>query len=53
MAGHTVTGLDEYALALARYLGQRVAPYAAVVAAARRAVSWPRRPARPRLLFCR
>ena len=37
VSGHTVTGPDEEALALARYQGQRLARYAAVVGAARRA----------------
>jgi NAD(P)H dehydrogenase (quinone) len=36
-AGHTVTGPDEHALAVARYQGQRLASYAAVLAEARRA----------------
>jgi NAD(P)H dehydrogenase (quinone) len=35
-SGHTVTGPDELALALARYQGQRLARYAAVIAEARR-----------------
>ena len=35
-AGHTVTGPDEQALALARYQGQRLTRYATVIAAARR-----------------
>jgi NAD(P)H dehydrogenase (quinone) len=34
--GHTVTGPDELALALARYQGQRLARYASVIAEARR-----------------
>ena len=34
--GHTVTGPDEHALALARYQGQRLARYAAVFGKARR-----------------
>src|SRR6266702_419265 len=34
--GHTVTGPDEHALALARYQGQRLARYASVVGKARR-----------------
>ena len=34
--GHTVTGPDEHALALARYQGQRLARYAAVIGKARR-----------------
>jgi NAD(P)H dehydrogenase (quinone) len=34
--GHTVTGPDEHALALARYQGQRLAHFSAVVGAARR-----------------
>ena len=34
--GHTVTGPDEHALAIARYQGQRLARYAAVVGEARR-----------------
>lgn len=34
--GHTDTGPDEQALALARYQGQRLARYAAVVGGARR-----------------
>jgi len=34
--GHTVTGPDEHALAVARYQGQRLARFAAVVAKARR-----------------
>jgi len=34
--GHTVTGPDEQALALARYQGQRLASFSAVVASARR-----------------
>jgi NAD(P)H dehydrogenase (quinone) len=33
--GHTVTGPDEAALALARYQGQRLARFAAVIAEAR------------------
>jgi NAD(P)H dehydrogenase (quinone) len=37
VAGHTVTGPDESALALARYQGQRLARYAAAIAEARRA----------------
>ena len=37
VSGHTVTGPDEPALALARYQGQRLARYAAVIAEARRA----------------
>ena len=35
VSGHRVTGPDEHALALARYQGQRLARYAAVVARAR------------------
>jgi len=35
-SGHTVTGPDELALALARYQGQRLARYAAVIGEARR-----------------
>ena len=35
-SGHTVTGPDELALALARYQGQRLARYASVIAEARR-----------------
>jgi NAD(P)H dehydrogenase (quinone) len=35
-SGHTVTGPDDHALALARYQGQRLARYAAVVGEARR-----------------
>jgi NAD(P)H dehydrogenase (quinone) len=35
-SGHTVTGPDEHALAVARYQGERLARYAAVVARARR-----------------
>ena len=35
-SGHTVTGPDELALALARYQGQRLARYTSVVAEARR-----------------
>ena len=35
-SGHTVTGPDELALALARYQGQRLARYTAVIAEARR-----------------
>ncbi len=35
-AGHTVTGPDEHALAVARYQGERLARYAAVVGRARR-----------------
>jgi len=34
--GHTVAGPDEHALAVARYQGERLARYAAVVATARR-----------------
>jgi NAD(P)H dehydrogenase (quinone) len=34
-SGHTVTGPDEPALALARYQGQRLARFAAVIAEAR------------------
>jgi len=37
VSGHTVTGPDEKALALARYQGQRLARYASVIAEARRA----------------
>ena len=36
-SGHTVTGPDERALALARYQGRRLARYASVIAEARRA----------------
>jgi NAD(P)H dehydrogenase (quinone) len=35
-SGHSVTGPDEHALAVARYQGQRLARYAAVIGAARR-----------------
>ena len=35
-SGHTVTGPDELALALARYQGQRLARYTSVIAEARR-----------------
>ncbi len=35
-SGHTVTGPDELALALARYQGERLARYASVIAEARR-----------------
>ena len=35
-SGHSVTGPDEHALALARYQGQRLARYASVIAEARR-----------------
>ena len=35
-SGHTVTGPDELALALARYQGRRLARYASVIAEARR-----------------
>ena len=35
-AGHTVTGPDEHALAVARYQGRRLARYAGVIGAARR-----------------
>jgi NAD(P)H dehydrogenase (quinone) len=37
VSGHTVTGPDESALALARYQGERLARYAAVIGEARRA----------------
>jgi NAD(P)H dehydrogenase (quinone) len=37
VAGHTVTGPDEHALAVATYQGQRLARYAAVIANAHRA----------------
>ena len=37
VSGHTVTGPDEQALALAHYQGQRLARYAAVIGEARRA----------------
>jgi NAD(P)H dehydrogenase (quinone) len=37
VSGHTVTGPDEQALALARYQGQRLARYASVIGEARRA----------------
>jgi NAD(P)H dehydrogenase (quinone) len=36
VAGHTVTGPDEHALAVATYQGQRLARYTAVIAKARR-----------------
>jgi NAD(P)H dehydrogenase (quinone) len=36
VAGHTVTGPDEHALAVARYQGRRLARYAGVIGAARR-----------------
>jgi NAD(P)H dehydrogenase (quinone) len=36
VTGHTVTGPDEHALAVATYQGQRLARYAAVIATARR-----------------
>jgi NAD(P)H dehydrogenase (quinone) len=36
VTGHTVTGPDEHALALARYQGQRLAHYAAAIGQARR-----------------
>jgi len=36
VTGHTVTGPDEHALALARYQGQRLAHYAAAISQARR-----------------
>jgi NAD(P)H dehydrogenase (quinone) len=36
VAGHTVTGPDAHALAVARYQGQRLAQYASVIADARR-----------------
>ena len=36
VTGHTVTGPDEHALAVARYQGQRLARFAAVIADARR-----------------
>jgi len=35
-SGHTVTGPDEQALAVARYQGKRLARYASIVADARR-----------------
>jgi NAD(P)H dehydrogenase (quinone) len=36
VGGHTVTGPDDHALAVARYQGERLARYASLVAAARR-----------------
>ena len=36
VAGHTVTGPDDHSLAVARYQGQRLARFAAVIAEARR-----------------
>jgi NAD(P)H dehydrogenase (quinone) len=36
VSGHTVTGPDEHALAVARYQGQRLARFSAVIAQARR-----------------
>jgi NAD(P)H dehydrogenase (quinone) len=45
--GHTVTGPDQHALALARYQGQRLARYAAVIGGARREGAFEVRRPRP------
>ena len=47
VSGHTVTGPDDESLALARYQGQRLARYAAVIGAARREGTFDVRRPRP------